>query len=97
MNEWKTKPQPQLEDTIAAFKSEFPGWWYTLGECQVSCDATIAPTTESVDIELIREAGDEFDAGFSVDLAQPSTLSEALIYVMDMARKAKAERAMVQE
>lgn len=96
MTDWQTKPQDGLEAAILDFKLEFPGWWYSVCECQVSCDATIAPTTESEDIKFIdpREAayggeGCPFNEGFSVDLPQPSTLADALRHVMRMAREAK--------
>lgn len=80
--DWHTKPQTDLEAAIAEFKAALPGWWYSLGECQVSCDASCAPTTESPHINLIRKNGDQFDAGFHVDLRQPSSLAEALRAVM---------------
>lgn len=87
---WATAPQPDLEATIAAFKAEFPGWWYSLGECQVSCDASCAPTSETIDIA--RLARDErFDSGFHADLAQPSTLAAALRNAMAQARAALIE------
>lgn len=100
MNDWHTKPQDGLEAAILDFKLEFPGWWYSVCECKVSCDATIAPTSDSADTALIYESklgdgkeGCPFDSGFTVDLPQPSTLSEALRHVMRMAREAKREAA----
>jgi hypothetical protein len=90
--EWHTKPQPSLEEAIARFKAALPGWWYSVCECQVSCDATVAPTAESPDIALV-EHGNDFDGGFSVDLYQPSTLAEALITAMNEALAAKAALA----
>lgn len=89
MTDWLTKPQPDLEATILEFKQKLPGWWYSIGECQVSCDASCAPTTESPDINLI-DRDSAFDSGFHVDLHQPSTLAEALRYVMERALEAKA-------
>ena len=82
MTNWQTAPQPDLEAAIAEFKAALPGWWYSVCECQVSCDASCAPTSESEHITLITEAGDKFDAGFHADLRQPSTLAEALRTVM---------------
>ena len=84
---WTTALQPDLEATIAAFKSEFPGWWYSVGECQLSCDASCAPTGDSIDINRI-DLDDRFDAGFHADLPQPSTLADALRDVMKQAREA---------
>jgi hypothetical protein len=92
MSDWQTKPQSDLEAAIVEFKATLPGWWYSLGECQVSCDASCAPTVESPHINLIRENGDQFDAGFHTDLRQPSTLADALRAVMHEAAEA-IERA----
>lgn len=83
--DWHSKPQDDLEAAIRDFKAALPGWWYSVCECQVSCDASCAPTSESPHIELIREAGDPFDSGFHADLRQPSTLAEALRDVMGQA------------
>lgn len=89
MTDWHSKPQDDLEAAIAEFKAALPGWWYSVCECQVSCDASCAPTAESEHINLIkpREPGiefeeDPFDSGFHADLRQPSTLAEALRTVM---------------
>lgn len=90
MNDWHTSPATDLEAAIAEFKAKLPGWWYSICECQVSCDATCAPTSESPDIALIRQAGDNFDAGFDADLRQPSSLAEALRDVMQQALTAKS-------
>lgn len=91
-NEWHTKPQSELEATIAEFKAKLPGWWYSVCECQVSCDASCAPTSESPHIDLIDTdfqgsgpSEDPFDSGFHADLRQPSTLAQALREVMEMA------------
>lgn len=77
MTAWHTTPATDLEAAIARLKADLPGWWFTVGECQVSCDATVGPTRESEHIALA-ERGNDFDGGFSVDLAQPATLAQAL-------------------
>lgn len=82
MNDWHDKPQNDLEATIREFKEKLPGWWYSVCECQVSCDASCAPTVESPHIHLIQDSGDPFDSGFHADLRQPSSLAEALRNVM---------------
>lgn len=88
MSDWKSKPQTDLEAAIAEFKAALPGWWYSICECQVSCDASCAPTTETDDIDLI-EFNPAFDSGFHADLRQPATLAEALRDVMGQALKTK--------
>lgn len=92
MSDWTESAAVGLETAIAKFKLELPGWWFRVCECQVSCDATCAPTTESPHIDLIQEGGDKFDAGFSVDLKQPSTLADALMNVLKQAKAEIAKR-----
>lgn len=74
---WHTTPQQEIAAAIARFKRDLPGWWYSICECQVSCDASCAPTRESPHIRFIDD-DPAFDKGFHVDLPQPSTLAEAL-------------------
>lgn len=92
MTEWHTHSQWGLERAIDRFKQELPGWWYSLAECQVSCDASCAPTTESPDIALA-VFDNPFDSGFHADLRQPSSLAEALTDVMEQALEAKRRLA----
>lgn len=92
MTDWRTSPATDLEAAIAEFKAALPGWWYSVCECQVSCDASCAPTRESADIALV-ESRNQFDDGFHVDLPQPSSLAQALRHVMLEALKAKAALA----
>ena len=89
---WKAKPQFGLEAAIIEFKTALPGWWYSVCECQVSCDASCAPTTESPDVDRI-ERDRAFDSGFHADLPQPSTLAEALRDVMRQALAARERLA----
>ena len=92
MSAWHTTPATGLEAAIAHFKADLPGWWFSVGECQVSCDASCAPTTETPHIALIQRAGDPFDGGFHADLAQPSSMAAALDDVRRQALEAIAER-----
>jgi len=87
---WQTAPATGLEAEIAAFKQALPGWWFSVCECQVSCDATCAPTKESPHAAW---AGEDrrFDHGFDADLLQPSSLAEALRDVKEQALAAIAE------
>jgi hypothetical protein len=75
---WQLSPASGLEAAVAEFKAALPGWWFSVGECQVSCDASCAPTTDSPDIDLIQRAGDSFDCGLHADLKQPATMADAL-------------------
>ncbi len=85
MSDWQTAIPENLEHTISEFKAALPGWWYSVGECQVSCDASCGPTVESEHIALISGADDPFDEGFHADLPQPSTMAIALAAVMQAA------------
>lgn len=87
---WLTDPATGLEAAVARFKSDLPGWWFMVCECQVSCDASCAPTTETDDIDLIR-FDPAFDSGFHADLVQPSSLAAALDNVRKQALAAKAK------
>ena len=91
MSNWHTTAPTDLEATIAEFKAKLPGWWYSVCECQVSCDASCAPTVESHDIKRIASGEACWDSGFHADLRQPSSLAEALRDVMEQALEAIAE------
>jgi hypothetical protein len=86
---WHTTPATDLESAIAEFKAALPGWWFSLGECQVSCDASCGPTRESPHIYLI-PYDHQFNEGFHADLPQPSTLATALRTVLADAQAAIA-------
>lgn len=86
MGDWKTAPATDLEAAIARFKRDLPGWWFSVGECQVSCDASCAPTRESEHMALIPQ-DERFNSGFHVDDPQPSSLAKAL----DIVRKGALE------
>jgi hypothetical protein len=81
ITEWPADCHSGLERAITDFKAALPGWWFSIGECQVSCDASCAPTALSGDIALI-DHDKRFDSGFHVDLPQPATLADALRHVM---------------
>lgn len=87
MTDWKTAQPDGLEAAITEFKAALPGWWFSVCECQVSADASCAPTRESPHIHLI-EHDARFDGGFRADLPQPATLADALRAVMGEALKA---------
>jgi hypothetical protein len=85
-----------FEQALARFKAEFPGWWWKVGECRISCDATIALDKHDVGRDGDHPDGDlvcyrTFDDGFEVDLPQPSTIVQALLHVMNKACIARQE------
>lgn len=56
-----------IEGAIRRFARDLPGWWYSVGDCQVSADASCAPTIHSKHNELISQDR-SFDSGFHTDL-----------------------------
>lgn len=85
--DWKTTTPVGIEQAITEFKQALPGWWFTVGECQVSADASCGPTRESPHIELIK-FDRAFDDGFHADLPQPATMADALRDVQEQALEA---------
>lgn len=76
-----------LASVIAAFRRELPGWWFTVGECSVSADASCGPDRTGPDRALL--ANRVFDEGFHADLPQPATMAEALATVTAQAIEAR--------
>lgn len=80
---WTTSPATGLEKQIADFKATLPGWWFSVCECQVSCDASCGPTREAAGFDMLLASGDDrFNSGFHADLLQPDSLAGALWCVM---------------
>lgn len=91
---WTVEDQVgDLPAAIAYFHSKLPGWWFSVGACHVSADATVCPDAAGIDEWLFR-TGDEavtkyFDTGFDLDLLPPATMADALIGVTDIAWAAR--------
>jgi hypothetical protein len=86
----------QTGDLVAAityFNIKLPGWWFSVGACHVSADATVAPDTAGIDDALFRTGDSEvtkfFDSGFDVDLRPPATMADALIRATNLAATAR--------
>lgn len=87
----KIFPTGDIEAAIAEFEQALPGWWHTVGSCQVSADASCAPTVLSPHIEFA-ESGNPFDAGFHCDDgSEGATLASSLRDVMAQALEAIAK------
>lgn len=69
-----------LASAIEEFEAALPGWWYSVGKCSVSCDASCGPDRQWADKALLKTP--LFDEGFHTDLAPPATLADALRDVM---------------
>lgn len=83
MTEWIAGPQDDLAAAIATFTDHLPGWWYSMGECSVSCHASCGPDRTGRDGALLHDR--QFDEGFHADHDQPSTMGGALLDVMEQA------------
>ena len=91
---WTVEDQVgDLPAAIAYFHSRLPGWWFSVGACHVSADATVCPDTAGIDAWLFK-TGDAavttfFDTGFDLDLLPPATMADALIRITDLAWAAR--------
>lgn len=57
-----------LSVAVKTFKAMFPGWWYTIGDCNVSADASIGAEGEAqASFPFEVEHGSPFDSGFHHD------------------------------
>ena len=77
-----------IDEAVAKFKTDLPGWWYSLGDCSVSADASCGPDRDGPDAGLLLLR--LFDDGFHSDLRQPATVQEALLDVLEQAKIARA-------
>lgn len=78
-----------LQAAILEFEKALPGWWYSLGICSVSRDASCGPDRTGPDTALLGIR--KFDGGFHRDDHHPdSTMADALRNVMTQALEAKA-------
>jgi hypothetical protein len=64
-----------LANALAEFKEALPGWWWSVGSCRISADASCGPDRGGVDKSLLSSI--KFDSGFHVDL-RDGTPAEAL-------------------
>jgi hypothetical protein len=78
-----------LAAAIREFETALPGWWWTLGYCGVSRDASCGPDYSSNENQLELKV---FDNGFHCDdVAPKSTVANSLRIVMRQALAARAE------
>jgi len=77
-----------LEAALDVLAKELPGWWWQVGSCHVSADATIGPDRGGPDDHLLQFR--EFDNGIDNDLKHPATCADALLGAIEKAKKMKA-------
>lgn len=88
---WQPEKMTDLAAAIFRLERELPGWWWSVGACHVSADASIGPDYNGPaahlgEIKL-------FDEGFHNDLRQPATCAEALHACIDEALEALRKHA----
>lgn len=76
-----------LPEAIAEFRAALPGWWFSVGSCSVSRDASCGPDRAFVGEPMLTL----FDSGFHCDDHEPgSTLAGSLRDVTEQALEAIA-------
>jgi hypothetical protein len=80
---------------IEEFQSALPGWWFTLGDCSISADASCGPDRNGPDAHLLSNR--LFDEGFHADLPQPAKIADALrcVTAQGVAARSSAFRSEV--
>lgn len=78
-----------LPEAIAEFRAALPGWWFTVGSCSVSRDASCGPDNAYCDKDTLAA----FDSGFHCDdQASGSTIAGALRNVTAQAAAVAARK-----
>lgn len=79
-----------IEKAITEFRAKLQGWWWSIGDCSVSADASCGPDKSGTDFDLLYIDDDRiFDEGFHVDLTKPASPADALLHVMKLGLEAK--------
>lgn len=60
-----TTDTQDLASAIVEFECALPGWWWSVGTCSVSRDASCGPDRAGPDADLLTRR--EFDGGFHCD------------------------------
>lgn len=76
----------RLALALVEFDAQLPGWWWSVGYCKVSGDASCGPDRQGDDADLL--AHKEFDEGFHVDIPDGEP-ADALIEVTRIALEAR--------
>lgn len=87
---WQPEDTTALASAIKRCERELPGWWWSVGACHVSSDATVRTGRATVGPDVrgpLNWILDDpvCDAGFDCDLRQPSSCADALNGAIDMA------------
>lgn len=77
----------ELAAAIAEFEDKLPDWWWSIGSCSVSRDASCGPDRNGRDADLLEL--EPFHEPFTVD-DREGTVADSLRWVMEDALKARA-------
>ena len=77
----------ELAAAIAEFQVRLPGWWWSVGACSVSRDASCGPDLNGPDAHLLETP--PFHEPFHCD-DREGTAAESLRFIMEEALRAKA-------
>lgn len=80
---WMSEDMAALSGAVERLERELPGWWWRIGACSVSADASIGPDRTGPDAVLLGDR--RFDEGFHADIKQPALVAEALVSCIDQA------------
>jgi hypothetical protein len=99
-----------LDEAVATFERELPGWWYKVIVCAGSAEADCAPDTTpkylprpwwpdcGIDVSEARKVDKRFDGGFSIELRHTTehrfTAAEALMALLEEVKKVRLEKAI---
>ena len=84
---WVDIQKGDLDAAIVEFTTALPGWWFTVGACHLSRDASCGPDRKGQHAYLLERK--KFDEGFHADLRE-GTIAEALRDVTQQALEALA-------
>ena len=90
---WQPTDNSDLSAAICEFEAVLPGWWWSVGACSISRDASCGPDIHGPDASLLTTGGRMFDNGFHYDDPE-GTLASSLRRVMEMALQAKRDTKM---
>lgn len=92
---WPSPDVKRLGEVVREFEEKLPGWWWSVGVCSVSADASCGPDVAGPDADLLTRR--DFDEGFHCDLPQPAQISDALKEALNEAISARNEARATQD
>jgi hypothetical protein len=90
--QWQPEDVDDLATTIREFETRLPGWWWSVGSCSVSRDASCGVDRAGLDGDLVREP--LFGDAFTYD-DRNGSVADALRRVMADATYARDTRRTV--